>query len=210
MARGAGYVSDMTHTVEDLGIEIPGRAAAWELLTEHTTQPGLIGHARAVEAAMRWYARRAGADEELWGCVGLLHDFDWEIHPTLEQHPADGAPMLRAAGWPELVVRAIQAHAPHTGVVPESDLEKTLFACDELAGFVVAVARMRPEGFAGMSPRSVLKKLKTPSFAAGVSREDVDRGCELLGLEKSEHIANVIEAITPIGDSLIGDVTGAR
>ncbi len=200
----------MSHTVEELGIEIPGRAAAWELLTEHTTQEGLIGHARAVEAAMRWYARREGADEELWGCVGLLHDFDWEIHPTLEQHPADGAPMLREAGWPELVVRAIQAHAPHTGVEPESSLEKSLFACDELAGFIVAVARMRPEGFAGMTPKSVKKKLKTPSFAAGVSREDVTRGCELLGLEPDEHIANVIEALTPIGDQLIGTHSGGN
>ncbi len=189
--------------IEALGIEIPGRAAAWELLTEHTTQPRLIGHARAVEAAMRWYARRAGADEELWGCVGLLHDFDWEIHPTLEQHPADGAPMLREAGWPELVVRAIQAHAPHTGVEPESDLEKTLFACDELAGFVVAVARMRPEGFAGMSPKSVTKKLKTASFAAGVSREDVRHGAVLLDLELNVHIANVIAALEPIGPELL-------
>lgn len=199
----------MSNASEDL-VEIPGRAAAWDLLTEHTTQPGLIGHARAVECAMRYYADLVGADQELWGCVGLLHDFDWEIHPTLEQHPAHGAPLLRAAGWPEVVIRAIQAHAPHTGVEPETDLEKTLFACDELAGFVVAVARMRPEGFAGMTPKSVTKKLKVASFAAGVSRDDVARGCELLELDLNEHIANVIAAITPIGDQLIGEVTGAR
>ncbi len=184
-------------------IELPGREAAWELLTTHTTQPGLLGHALAVEAAMRWYAAKLGADEELWGCTGLLHDFDWEIHPTLEQHPADGAPMLREAGWPEVVVRAIQAHAPHTGVVPQTDLERYLFACDELSGFVVAVARMRPEGFGGMKPKSVKKKLKTPSFAAGVSREDVARGCELIDLELDEHVANVIEALTPIADRLL-------
>ena len=187
----------------DETIEIPGREAAWELLTAHTTQPGLLGHALAVEAAMRWYAQRHGADVELWGCTGLLHDFDWEIHPTLEQHPADGAPMLREAGWPEVVVRAIQAHAPHTGVTPETDMERYLFACDELSGFVVAVARMRPEGFGGMKPKSVKKKLKTPSFAAGVSREDVALGCELVELELDEHVANVIEALAPISDQLL-------
>jgi putative nucleotidyltransferase with HDIG domain len=196
----------VTHeaTYEGTTLEIPGRAAAWELLVAHTTQPGLIGHARAVENAMRWYAHQRGEDEELWGCTGLLHDFDWEIHPTLEQHPSDGAPMLRDAGWPEEVIRAIQSHAPHTGIAPETAMEKTLFACDELAGFVVAVARMRPEGFAGMTPRSVRKKLKTPSFAAGVNRGDVYQGAELLGLELDEHIRNVIEALTPIGDQLLG------
>src|SRR5688572_5741409 len=99
---------------------IPGRDAAWELLRAHTTQPGLIGHALAVEAAMRHYAGELGGDEELWGCTGLLHDFDWEIHPTLEEHPAAGASLLREAGWPEVVVRAIQSHAPHTGVPRET------------------------------------------------------------------------------------------
>lgn len=192
----------MTTTHDDT-IEIPGRDAAWELLTTHTTQPGLIGHGLAVEAAMRWYARRHGADEELWGCVGLLHDFDWEIHPTAEQHPAEGAPMLRDAGWPELVVRAIQAHAPHTGVTRETAMERHLFACDELSGFVVAVARMRPGGFDGMTPKSVKKKLKTLNFAAGVSREDVALGCEEIGLELDEHVAHVIAALAPIGDRLL-------
>lgn len=200
----------VTHeaTYEGTRLQIPGRAAAWELLVEHTKQPGLIGHARAVENAMRWYAHRHGEDEELWGCTGLLHDFDWEIHPTLEEHPSEGAPMLRAAGWPEEVIRAIQSHAPHTGVEPETLMEKTLFACDELAGFVVAVARMRPEGFAGMTPKSVKKKLKTPSFAAGVSREDVHHGTELLGLELDEHIRNVIDALTPIGNMLLTGADG--
>jgi putative nucleotidyltransferase with HDIG domain len=197
-------MSSHAATYEGTTVEIPGRAAAWELLVEHTTQPGLIGHARAVENAMRWYAHQAGEDEELWGCTGLLHDFDWEIHPTLEEHPAKGAPMLREAGWPEEVIRAIQSHAAHTGVKPETAMEKTLFACDELSGFIVAVARMRPEGFAGMTPKSVKKKLKTPSFAAGVSREDVAEGVELLGIELDEHIRNIIEALTPIGDQLLG------
>ncbi|MCW2925456.1 MAG: hypothetical protein JWM98_2860 [Thermoleophilia bacterium] len=185
-------------------VEIPGRDAAWELLTTHTTQPGLLGHARAVEAAMRWYARELGGDQDVWGCAGLLHDFDWEIHPTLEQHPSAGAPMLRDAGWPEPVVRAIQGHATHTGVARETPMEHALFACDELAGFVVAVARVRPEGFTGLTPKSVRKKLKTASFAAGVSREDVRAGAEELGLELDVHVANVIDALTPIGAELIG------
>jgi len=190
-------------TTTDETTALPGREAAWELLNEHTTQPGLIGHALAVEAAMRWYAQQAQADVERWGCVGLLHDFDWEIHPTLEQHPSDGAPMLRDAGWPEDVVRAIQSHAPHCGIARESAMERTLFACDELAGFVVAVARMRPEGFTGMQPKSVRKKLKTAGFAAGVSRDDVRQGAEELGLELDEHVANVIAALAPIGDRLL-------
>jgi putative nucleotidyltransferase with HDIG domain len=190
-------------THSDTAVEIPGRAAAWELLVEHTKQTGLVGHARAVESAMRWYARQGGEDEELWGCTGLLHDFDWEIHPTLEEHPSKGAQLLRDAGWPEVVVHAIQSHAPHTGVPRETAMERTLFACDELAGFVVAVARMRPEGFAGMSPKSVTKKLKTASFAAGVSREDVRVGAQELGIELNEHIANVIAALAPIGDELL-------
>ncbi|MCW2928572.1 MAG: hypothetical protein JWM86_2540 [Thermoleophilia bacterium] len=190
-------------TTSEPQVQIPGRDAAWTLLTAHTTQPGLLGHARAVEAAMRFYARTREADEELWGCTGLLHDFDWEIHPTLEEHPSAGAPMLRDAGWPEVVVRAIQSHAPHTGVERTTDLERTLFACDELCGFVVAVARMRPEGFGGMAPKSVRKKLKVASFAAGVSREDVRVGAEELGIELDEHIRNVIEALAPIGDELM-------
>ena len=190
-------------TTSDSRIEIPGRDAAWMLLTAHTTQPGLLGHALAVEAAMRWYAERAGKDIELWGCAGLLHDFDWEIHPTLEAHPAAGAPLLRDAGWPEVVVQAIQAHAPHTGAPRTTLLERTLFACDELAGFAVAVARMRPEGFVGMVPKSVKKKLKVASFAAGVSREDVRMGADELGLELDAHIANVIEALTPLGGELL-------
>jgi putative nucleotidyltransferase with HDIG domain len=143
----------------------PDRAAAWDLLTEYTKGASLLGHARAVEAAVRWYARHFGENEELWSVVALLHDFDYEVHPTLDQHPQDGAPILRERGYPEEVVRAVLSHASHTGVSRESLLEKTLFACDELAGFVTAVARVRPEGFSGMTPKSVKKKLKQPSFA---------------------------------------------
>ncbi|MCW2956178.1 MAG: hypothetical protein JWO69_1047 [Thermoleophilia bacterium] len=182
---------------------IPGRDAAWELLTTHTTQPGLIGHALAVEAAMRWYAAQVGGDADVWGCTGLLHDFDWEIHPTLEAHPSAGAPLLRAADWPEPVVRAIQSHAPHAGVARETPMERALFACDELAGFVVAVARVRPEGFGGLTPKSVKKKLKTASFAAGVNRDEVRQGAEELGIELDQHITNVIAALAPISDQLL-------
>lgn len=186
---------------------MPDRAAAWELLTTHTTGAGLLGHALAVEAAMRWYAERGGHEVELWGVVGLLHDFDWEIHPTLEEHPADGAPLLRAAGCPEEVVRAIQSHADHTGVARTTPMEHALFACDELSGFVVAVARVRPGGFDGLAPKSVRKKLKTASFAAGVDRDDVRRGAEELGIELDEHVANVITALAPIAETLLGGVS---
>lgn len=194
----------------DMGTWTADRAKAWTLLNEYTTSTSLLGHAQAVEAAVRWYAERAveredieAGDVELWGVTALLHDFDWEVHPTLEEHPSKGAEILRERGYPEVVVRAILAHAPHTGVVPETPLEKTLFACDELSGFCVAVARMRPEGFVGMSPKSVTKKLKTPAFAAGVNRGEVREGADLLGLELNQHIANVIAALTPLGSRLL-------
>ncbi len=193
-------MSAMTETTDTF---VADRAAAWQLLTEYTKSPSLLGHARGVEAAVRWYARHFGEDEELWGVTALLHDFDYEVHPTLDKHPMDGAPILREAGYPEHVIRAIQSHAKHTGVVPETLMERTLFACDELSGFVVAVARVRPEGFAGMAPKSVTKKLKTASFAAGVNRDEVREGAELLDIELSQHIANVIEALTPIAGELL-------
>jgi putative nucleotidyltransferase with HDIG domain len=179
------------------------RAAAWDLLTQYTKGAPLLGHARAVEAAVRWYARLFEEDEELWGVTALLHDFDYEVHPTLDQHPQDGAPILRDAGYPEDVIRAIQSHASHTGVSRETLLERTLYACDELAGFVVAVARVRPDGFEGMAPKSVKKKLKTPSFAAGVHRDEVYEGAQELGVELDQHIANVIEALAPLGPELL-------
>lgn len=181
----------------------PNRAAAWDLLTEFTKGASLLGHARAVEAAVRWYARHFGEDEELWGVTALLHDFDYEVHPTLDLHPQAGAPILRERGYSEEVVRAIQSHASHAGVTRESLLEKTLFACDELSGFVVACARVRPEGFSGMTPKSVKKKLKTSSFAAGVHRDEVYEGAEALGVDLDTHIAHVIEALAPIGGDLL-------
>jgi putative nucleotidyltransferase with HDIG domain len=178
------------------------RTDAWDTLTRYTKSEALLRHALAVEAAVRWYARRDGADEELWGIAALLHDFDYEIHPTLDKHPQDGAPLLREEGYSEEVIDAIQAHANHTGVPRDTPLKKTLFACDELAGFVSACGYVRPDGIATLEPKSVRKKLKQPSFAAGVNRDDVYEGAELLGLDLDEHIANVIAALQPIAAEL--------
>ncbi len=178
------------------------RARAWETLTRYTTSEPLRRHALAVEASTRWYARRFGEDEELWGVVALLHDFDYEIHPTLDKHPQDGAPILREEGYPEAVIEAILSHAEHLSLPRDTPLKKTLFACDELSGFVIACGYVRPDGIATLEPKSVRKKLKQPSFAAGVNREEVAQGAELLGLELDEHIANVIEALRPIAPEL--------
>jgi len=181
---------------------LPPRAAALELLGRYTEKPGLLKHALAVEAALRAYARRLGEDEEAWGLVGLLHDFDYERWPSREDHPYRGAEILAAAGYPEWFRRAILSHADYTGVVRVSLLEKTLFACDELSGFVHACGLVRPAGLDGLEPKSVRKKLKQPSFAAGVHRDEVYAGAELLGLELDEHIANVIAALQPIATEL--------
>jgi putative nucleotidyltransferase with HDIG domain len=171
------------------------RARAWETLTKYTTNDALLRHALGVEACMGWYARQNGEDEELWRAVGLLHDFDYEMHPTLDQHPQDGAPILREEGYPEEVVDAVLSHAEHLSIPRDTQLKKTLFACDELSGFVHAVALVRPNGLEGMEPKSVKKKLKQPSFAAGVHRDEVYAGAEGLGLDLDEHIRNVIAAL---------------
>ena len=178
------------------------RERAWETLTKYTQSEALRRHALAVEASTAWYARRFGEDEELWRIVALLHDFDYEIHPTLEQHPQDGAPILREEGYPEEVIEAVLSHAEHLAMPRDTLLKKALFACDELSGFVHACALVRPTGLEGLEPKSVKKKLKQPSFAAGVSREDVYAGAELLGLGLDEHIANVVEALQPIAPEL--------
>ena len=173
----------------------PTRDQAWETLTRYTKSESLLRHALAVEASTRFYARKFGEDEELWGVVALLHDFDYEIHPTLDQHPQDGAPILREEGYPEEVVEGVLSHAEHLGLPRDTLLKKTLFACDELSGFVHACGLVRPTGLDGLEPKSVKKKLKQPSFAAGVNRDDVYEGAELLGLELDEHIRNVIAAL---------------
>jgi putative nucleotidyltransferase with HDIG domain len=184
------------------------RDRAWDTLTTYTESEALRRHALAVEAAVGWYARRFGEDEELWRACALLHDFDYELHPTLDKHPQDGAPILRDEGWPEEVVETVLSHAEHLDLPRDTQLKKTLFACDELAGFVHACGLVRPDGIDTLEPRSVKKKLKQPSFASGVNRDDVRKGAELLGLELDEHIANVIEGMRPVAGEL-GLRTGA-
>ena len=178
------------------------REQAWETLTEYTKSEALQRHALGVEACMGWYARDFGEDEELWRAVGLLHDFDYEIHPTLDQHPQNGAPILRELGYPEEIVEAVLSHAEHLHMPRDTPLKKTLFACDELSGFVHACGLVRPTGLDGLEPSSVKKKLKQPSFAAGVHRDEVYAGAELLGLSLDEHIANVVAALQPIASEL--------
>ena len=172
------------------------RDEAWSLLTEWVQSESLRRHCLAVEASMRAYARRNGADEELWGVVGLLHDMDYERYPDLETgHPRMAIAELEQRDIDPLIVRAIASHADFMEVARESPLEQTLYAVDELSGFVVACAFVRPQGIHGMTPKSVKKKLKTPSFAAAVNREEVTQGAELLGIDFDEHIAIVIAAL---------------
>jgi putative nucleotidyltransferase with HDIG domain len=180
----------------------PTREQAWETLTRYTKSEALLRHALAVEASTAWYARHLGEDVDLWRVTALLHDFDYEIHPTLDKHPQDGAPILREEGYPEEVIDAILSHANHLSVPRDTPLKKALFACDELSGFVHACGLVRPTGLEGLEPKSVKKKLKQPSFAAGVSRDDVYEGAELLGIELGQHIANVVEALQPIAPEL--------
>jgi putative nucleotidyltransferase with HDIG domain len=169
------------------------RDAAWALLTEYTKSESLRKHALAVEAAVRGYARRFGEDENTWGVVALLHDFDYERWPDPADHPFRGAEILREQGYPELVIRAILSHAEYSGVPRETRLEKTLFACDEMAGFVTAAALVRPtRSVLDLEASSVLKRMKDKAFARGVKREDLRLGAEELGLPLDEHVANVI------------------
>jgi len=178
------------------------RDRAWATLTTYTTSEALLRHALAVEACLGWYACEYGEDEQFWRATGLLHDFDYEIHPTLEQHPQDGAPILRAEGYPEELIEAVLSHAEHLGLPRDTPLKRTLFACDELAGFVHACGLVRPDGIETLEPKSVRKKLKQPSFAAGVHRDEVYAGAELLGLDLDDHIRNVVAAMRPIAGDL--------
>jgi len=179
------------------------RQQSWALLCEYTQSENLRKHALAVEAAMRAFARRFGKDEELWGIVGLVHDFDYEKYPTAQDHPFKGAEILREKGWPEEIVRAVLSHAPYTGITRDSLMEKTLFAVDELTGLITAVALVRPsKNIRDVKIRSVKKKWKDKSFAAGVNRADIEEGAADLGIELSEHIAVVLEAMQGIADDL--------
>jgi predicted hydrolase (HD superfamily) len=179
------------------------RDAAWALLTEWTTSEGLRKHALAVEAALRGYARKFGASEEEWGIVGLLHDFDYERYPTLDNHPFRGCEELQRRGYPEWVTRAILSHAQYSGVPRESPLEKSLFACDEMAGFVTAASLVRPsKSVLDLEASSVIKRMKDKAFAKGVSRDDLRQGAEELGLPLDEHVTNVITFLRERADAL--------
>ena len=172
------------------------REQAWELFCEWTESPSLRKHVQAVEAAMRAYAPRFGGDVELWGLVGLLHDLDYERYPDLDTgHPRKALEELERQGFSPEFVRAVASHADFLGVSRESDMEKALYAVDELSGFVMACAYVRPEGIHGMTPKSVKKKMKTPAFAAAIPRDGLREGAEALGVDFDEHVAIVIAAL---------------
>jgi len=179
------------------------RENAWSLLAEYTKSESLLKHALAVEAAVRGYARLFGEDETGWGIVALLHDFDYERWPSLDDHPFRGSEILKEKGYPDWVIRAILSHADYSGVARESRLEKTLFACDEIAGFITAASLVRPsKSVLDLEPPSVIKRMKDKAFARGVKREDLRAGAELLGLPLDEHIGNVIRFMRAEADSL--------
>lgn len=180
------------------------RDDAFALLSEYTKSESLIKHALAVEAAMRFYADKLGEDVEQWSLTGLLHDFDYERWPGIPEHTLEGAKILREKGVDEEIVGAILSHAEWNldGYPRDQPIRKALFAVDELCGFITAVAYVRPEKLAGMTPKSVRKKMKAKGFAAAVKREDIADGAELLGLEVNEHIANVIEAMQGAAEQL--------
>jgi predicted hydrolase (HD superfamily) len=179
------------------------RDDAWSLLTEWTQSESLRKHALAVDAAVRGYARLFGEDEHAWGIVALLHDFDYERYPTPENHPFRGCDELRRRGYPEWVMRAILSHADYSGVARESPLEKTLFACDEMAGFTTAAALVRPsKSVLDLEASSVLKRMKDKAFARAVSRDDLRRGAEELGLPLDVHVTNVISFLRTEADAL--------
>ncbi|MDP3767292.1 MAG: HDIG domain-containing protein [Dehalococcoidia bacterium] len=177
------------------------RSAAWDLLCEYTQGEGLRKHGLAVEAVMRHFARKHGEDEDAWGVVGLIHDFDYERFP--DEHPQSGAAILRERHLPEQSVQAVLAHGDHLGIPRETLMAKTLYAVDELAGFVTAVALVRPnKSLFEVEPGSVRKKMKDKAFARSVNRDDIVRGAEELGVDLDAHIAEVIEAMKPVAASL--------
>jgi len=187
------------------------REAAWCLLTEFTQSESLRKHALAVEACMRAYARKAGADEELWGLVGLIHDFDYERYPTAQEHPYKGNEILKERGYSDEVRHAIMSHAEYTGISRETALEKTLFACDELAGFLTACALVKPgKSLAEVEAGSVRKKMKDKAFARSVNRNDIIQGAAELGVDLEQHIAFCIEAMRSIAGELGLDGSAAK
>ena len=187
--------------------EVPSREEALALMHEYTDNVNLRKHMYAVEAAMRAYARKYGADEELWGVTGLIHDFDYERWPNddrsaTEEHPSSGVAILRERGWPDEILHAVLAHAEHTGIEPETHMARTLRAVDELTGFVTACSLVRPSGISDLRSKSVKKKMKDRSFAAAVNRDEIREYTEIIGEDLSEHIDFVIEAMRGISDTL--------
>ena len=179
------------------------RETANRVVEEHVQSDSLRRHLFAVETCMRAYARKEGEDEETWGVAGLLHDFDWEVCPTPESHPTFGAEILRARGFPEEIVRAVLSHGNHTGIARETTMEKALFACDELSGFVTAVALVRPtKSLSDTKISSVKRKMKDKAFAKSVSRDDMRQGAAELGVELDDLIAFVIDALKPVAPQL--------
>lgn len=179
------------------------RNDALAIVNKYVKNPNLVKHMLAVEAAMRFYARQYGEDEEKWAVAGLLHDFDWEIHPTMEEHPLAGEPILREHGVPEDIIRVVLSHANHTGIPRETLMEKALFACDEITGLITAVALVRPSrALYDLKVKSVKKKWKDKSFAAGANREEIEQGAEEFGIELWKHVENVIQAMNAVADTL--------
>lgn len=181
----------------------PTRKDAWELLTEHTGNESLLKHALAVEAAMRAYAQKYGEDEERWGITGLIHDFDYEQHPTLDEHPLVGATILEERGWPEDIIRAVKSHGVQFADLRDNAMAKTLYAVDELTGLIAACALVRPDkSIMSLKARSVRKKWKDKAFARGVNREDIELGMQELGVDRNTHITHVIEALREVAPEL--------
>jgi len=179
------------------------RQEALAIVHEYVENENLIRHMLSVEAAMRVYAKKLDQDIETWGITGLLHDFDWEIHPTLEEHPQAGAPILRSKGVPEEIVRAILSHADHTGIPRQTMMEKALYACDEITGLIIAVALVRPSrSLFDLTSKSVKKKWKDRAFAAGANREEIASATEEFGLPLWEHTDNVIQAMCTIAPEI--------
>ena len=172
------------------------RAEALTIVREHVKNENLVRHMLALEAAMRHYARLLGEDEEIWGKAGLLHDFDWEIHPNLEHHPQDGAPILRERGVPEVVIEAVLSHANHTGVPRQTRMQKALYACDEITGLITAVTLVRPsKSIQDVTVKSIKNKWKDKAFAAGAKREEIEQAAQEFGVELWEHAGNVLAAM---------------
>lgn len=179
------------------------RTDALAIVHEYVTNQNLIRHMLSVEAAMRFYAGEFGEDETLWSVTGLLHDFDWEIHPTLDEHPQKGEEILRQRGVDDIVIRAVLSHADHTGVPRQSRMEKALYACDEITGLITAVALVRPSrSLMDLTSKSIKKKWKDRSFAAGANREEIARSADEFGVELWQHVDNVILAMRRIAPEL--------